>query len=192
MLWNSNKPRIHWNRVLSIKKRASDYWLRLTLGLGCLHLCCCSSNVCSLERTDLATECNLFSRRSKCKETAVSSNKIIKKTQQHKTFLSHSFISPSLQLFLKCTTHVHLWDFELLVIICGAWEKSWLCTYMWTREKYIFTFFHCYKNLPEACLETRKMVLQRTHCDIGKEWNHTKLHYFMIKLWMINWTPPTL
>lgn len=58
------------------------------------------------------------------------------------------------------------------------------------KRKIHFHLLHCYRNLPEACLETRKMVLQQTLCNVGKEWKSTKLHYFMIKLWMINWTPP--
>lgn len=51
------------------------------------------------------------------------------------------------------------------------------------REKYILPFY-TYKTPPEACHETRKMVLQRTHCNTGKESKSTKLHYCMIKLWI--------
>lgn len=152
------RPRIGWNWVLSYKKRAGDYWLRLTLGQGCLHLCCYSSNAFSLERTDLATECNLFFRRSKCKETAVSSNKI-KINNKKKNNIKHFSPTQFFQLFLKCTTYAHLWDFELFMITCSAWEKSWFCTYMWTGRKDVFAFLLYSKNLPEACLEIRTMVL---------------------------------
>lgn len=135
LLWDSHKTR-SWNWVL--KKRA-DYCLRLTLGLGCLHLCCCSSNACSLERTDLATEHNLFFRRRKCKETAVSSNKI-----KTKTNIKH-----------LCPTHLSLlcfifsWNGQPMPIdeilscswLSAALERKADFTYTWARENKFLPFY---------------------------------------------------
>lgn len=132
-LWDSRKTR-SWNWVL--KKRA-DYCLRLTLGLGCLHLCCCSSNACSLERTDLDTELNLFFRRRKCKETAIFSNKIKK---PHKTCV------PT-HLSLPC--FIFSWNGQPMPVD-GILSCSWLFvalerkadfTYMWTRENKFLPFY---------------------------------------------------